>query len=300
MEPMYLVHRPALDEALLERYLKIGGEFIPEKVIEIDIENKEILLNNNQKISYNYLVGADGANGITQTYVRKSGIQYARGCGINISKNKLQFDNDRVLMDFGLFHDGFLCEFPKDNSITIGCICSRAKHNMIDLKKCFREVLETRYQYKAEENEIKEALVPYGWHCTELVNNKGNIILVGDAGGFSTCIPGDGIYNSILSGEVAATSIIHSKLSNEQATTIYQKLIQPQINYHNMVYNRIVVFYAWNDFFLRQIKRNKGAFATFFYDTQIAYNTYNFSLIKIFFAWYRHKSKYYSRMLKSK
>ncbi|MFI3200896.1 MAG: FAD-dependent monooxygenase [Eubacteriales bacterium] len=291
-ESLHLVHRPTFDKLLLDKFIKQGGEFLQGEVIAIDKINKTITLSNQEAISYSHLIGADGANGITQQYVRTSKLYYAKGCGIIIPKKKLTFNNDRILINLGLFHDGFLCEFPKGDSITIGCLCSQSKHDSLNLPVFFQNYLQTQHNYAVEINEIKQALVPYNWHCTEITNHQGSILLVGDTGGYSTCIPGDGIYGALISGEFAATAIIHSKTSSELSTVLYQKSMQPHINYYNRVYNNVLIFYAWNEFFLNVIKKNQGLFASFLFDTQIAYNTYHFNYFKIILAWWKVKHKY--------
>lgn len=296
-EPVYFVHRPTFDKVLLDRFLKLGGEFLKEIVTTIDTKKREIVLGNKEIIPYKYLIGADGVEGIVQTYVRNSKIQYAKGCGVVISKSKIDFDNSRVKLNFGHFHDGFLCEYPKGDTITIGCLCSEVRHDALNLKKYLAEWLKTKYQYKVKEDEIHESRVPYGWHCTEITNSQGNIFLVGDAGGYATCIPGDGIYGGIISGELAATAILSSRTKNEHATTLYQQFMAVHIKHNNNMFNNIRFFYDWNDVILHRIKKNKGVYASFFYDVQIAYNTCDFNIIKLWLAWRKAKLSYMKKKI---
>ena len=153
-----------------------------------------------KKVTFDYLVGADGSNSFVRRYLalRTSKV----GIGLNY-----QIEGDHEKMEWHLnadyFKNGYGWIFPHRTTISIGAYVDASimkaqtlKQNLfnwaksvgIDLlgKQCRAEYINFDYQ---------------GW-------DFGRIFLAGDAAGFASGLTGEGIYPAIVSGETIAKKII--------------------------------------------------------------------------------------------
>ena len=66
----YLVDRFEFDDYLVNQYKQKGGKLLEgRKVVNIDMENNIIILDGGEVIKFKYIIGADGAVGITKGLV---------------------------------------------------------------------------------------------------------------------------------------------------------------------------------------------------------------------------------------
>lgn len=309
MEEIYLVDMKELEANLRERFLELGGEFIFDTVTSVDVVKKQVLLDNGKPVPYTYLVGADGANGITQKYVRITNIEKAHAAAINVPISKLKgikekgFDR-KILIDVGQFYDGYFYCYPKKGFCTFGYFCSERLHGNVDHRKIFLNAIESYFDYAPNEADIIKSHVSYNVHSTEFTSGKSSIILVGDAGAFTSIFIDDSLYYAFLSGELAADSIaggINGNLSlDEKKMTVtehYQEIMRPTINQLNYIYNSFKSFYNWRTFIVRWVRNGNGAFASYYFDTVLAFYTRRRSSLALLLDWIRVR-KYYDRFRK--
>ncbi len=231
---------------------------LQRRVIELERENNlwQLRTDKGEVFKSKYLIGADGPFSIVRKKVFKieiellSCIEYLVQLEreIDTSIMKMYFDKER-------FPNGYAWIFPKSkNTANIGL---GGKEN---LQREFKDFLENTVKkdlgnYELLEN--KSGVVPWGGAKIKLF--KDNAFLVGDAGGLPDPIFGGGMGNAILSGRIAADSI----LTNEARLYETKVKLIPSLSQDLLSAQKII--YAFDNEVLNEIgeileKRGKNIF----------------------------------------
>lgn len=202
----YLVDRFEFDEYLVRAYEKKGGKLLENtKIKNIDTENNIITLADNQNIKFKYIIGADGAVGITRSLVDKDIKANGFCLQVDIDKINTNYNSDNMSMYYGVLPYGYGWIFPKKNHLSVGFIGEYDKK--IDYKCEFENFLNN-IGINCDRSEFKGAFIPFGQYLNKPINKEKNLLLVGDAAGFVDPITGEGIYFAVLSGIKASETII--------------------------------------------------------------------------------------------
>ncbi len=210
-EPLRFVDREVFDNELLLAYKSIGGEFRGgSSVKQFDKENSRLTLSDGTEVSYSVLVGADGAFSCVRKLIDKSYSPDAF-CVEVFPENKN--DDHSVYMYLGE-GGGYGWVFPHKDRLGVGYGGSArmASKNVRDFDKF---VSLTGVDCKDEKK--MGAFIP-----TFPVNRpaSGNILLIGDAGGFVFPTSGEGLYYAAFSAEKAyetALAILSGEISAEDS-----------------------------------------------------------------------------------
>jgi len=209
----YLVDRFEFDEYLVRAYENKGGELLENtKVKSIDTSNNIITLDNNETITFKYIIGADGAVGITRSLVDKNIKSNGFCLQVDIDKSNTNYNSDKMSMYYGVLPYGYGWIFPKKNHLSVGFIGDYDKN--LDYKGEFEKFLNS-IGINCDRNQFKGAFIPFGQYINNPINKEKNLLLVGDAAGFVDPISGEGIYFAVLSGIKAAETIIKSIKNND-------------------------------------------------------------------------------------
>lgn len=191
----------------------------------VEIKNDSILLENGQKIGFDYLIGADGSLSLVRkrlnlpTKKAWSTIQYT------ITQN---FKDLEVFFEPALFGSGYAWIFPHNNFVSIG-YGTNSKFQALNLFKNFHYWLK---KMKIEVNPVREKF-PNGVNQAKLESfpinfdyrgfKFGNIFLAGDAAGFASGLTGEGIYAAILSGREVARKILNPNYNFPGMRKLFKK-----------------------------------------------------------------------------
>ena len=209
----YLVDRFEFDEYLVRAYENKGGKLLENtKVKSIDTINNIVTLNNNETINFKYIIGADGAVGITRSLVDKNVKSNGFCLQVDIDKNNYNYNSDKMSMYYGVLPYGYGWIFPKKNHLSIGFIGDYDKN--LDYKCEFEKFLNS-IGINCDRKQFKGAFIPFGQYLKNPINKEKNLLLVGDAAGFVDPITGEGIYFAVLSGMKAADTIVKSIKNND-------------------------------------------------------------------------------------
>ena len=119
----YLVDRFEFDEYLVRAYEKKGGKLLENtKIKNIDTENNIITLYDNQNIKFKYIIGADGAVGITRSLVDKDIKPNGFCLQVDVDKINTNYNSDKMSMYYGVLPYGYGWIFPKKNHLSVGFI----------------------------------------------------------------------------------------------------------------------------------------------------------------------------------
>lgn len=225
----HLVDRFEFDDYLVESYKAKRGAMIEGlKVSYISTENKKIMLSDNNIIDFEYIIGADGAVGVTRKLIDKNHKTDGFCLQIDIDKNNIDYNSDKMSLYYGIIPYGYGWIFPKEDYVTIGIGSSYDKN--LDYKKEFETFLDN-LGAKYNRDKIKGAFIPFGDYVKNPINDAKNMILVGDAAGLADPISGEGIYFAMLSG-IKGAEVITKAINNDNREILseYVTDIEPITN----------------------------------------------------------------------
>lgn len=188
------------------------------------IENDCVVVNNEQKIKFDYLVGADGASSITRNYLGIKNKKFIVGIQYIIPTQK--YKNLEMIYDSKLFHSGYLWIFPYKNSVCIGCGCDPKMFPVKKLKENFLKWLK-KNDIDFNTGEFQAHAINYDFQGVKFKN----IFLIGDAAGTASGLTGEGIHQALISGEEIAKMINNPNYKSD----ILKDMIKTQ-----KIHNKIV------------------------------------------------------------
>lgn len=210
----YLVDRFEFDDYLVEEYKKKGGTFLEGVGVKnIDTTENLITLSNNEEIKFKYVIGADGAVGISRKLVDEKFKANGFCLQVEIDKDKFNYEGNHMSLYYGIIPQGYGWIFPKQNSYTVGFGGDYDKK--IDYHKEFENFLNN-LGIKCDRSEFKGAMLPFGEFIRDPINKEKNLLLVGDAAGLVDPFTGEGIYFAMLSGIKASEVIMNALKINDK------------------------------------------------------------------------------------
>ncbi|HNR28653.1 MAG TPA: NAD(P)/FAD-dependent oxidoreductase [Bacteroidales bacterium] len=245
----YLTERTILDNLLIQYYLKLGGKLLQQVALKpgyIDFR-KSTITAGSDKITYRYLAGADGCNGIVSraAKIRRHDILCMEG---NIPRDLLKEKEFRIY--FGLTRIGYGWYFPKKDHYCVGMGGEGSGQAISKIARRFFHEVQNRQAEQAGaamdkerrtdgceglsretggagDSGLKGAFVPSGRRLNTGKLPK-NTLLVGDAAGFTEPVTWEGIYYAMQSGVLAAGAIDASAKRNKRnVTRRYNKSVRP-------------------------------------------------------------------------
>lgn len=273
----YMVNRARFDHWLLQKYIDAGGKtLLGERVISVDLNEKKIVTDQ-RTIEYRYLVGADGAKGITTRLLKRPPVT----CGFCIQadvENPLPpEENDVIELDLNIGKNGYYWRFPRGDKDIVG----------------FALVHDKKYDYRKMAQELmpgvknlQGAFLPFGGtvHC---VSDSRGVMLLGDAGGFIDHLTGEGTYYSILTGKLLAEAFQQADAAktcdSETVADVvqqYDALTKPVLKEVNNSWKFAEMFYKTRSIALKKAA-NHPKLVEFLSDEQIQMQHCDFDLMKL-------------------
>ena len=184
------------------------------------------------------IVGGDGYNSIVRKYLhlpvekKLIGIQYivpAPGVDPRLE----------IHMNAKLFGAWYAWVFPHEESFAVGAACDPTLMSSKKLKKNFNQWLDLK-GIDVKNARYESAPISYDYRGFKF----GNIFLVGEAGGFAPGLTGEGIYQSLVSGEAAAQTILDNNHEPEELNAVIK---------YNSVQHKILRVFSKAGIFLSPI-----------------------------------------------
>jgi len=178
------------------------------------IQPEHVVINGNEKISYTFLVGADGYASIVRKHLKIPQEKHLIGIQYTVPAPDLE-PRLEIHLYSKYFKSWYAWIFPHENSIAVGCVCDPKLMSAKKLKNNFHAWLEEK-NINIEKAIYHSAPISYDYRGYKF----GNIFLVGEAGGFASGLTGEGIYQSLVSGEVAAKTILDKDYISEEINSV--------------------------------------------------------------------------------
>ena len=199
-------NRIDFDNILIKDFLSYGGKLYDgTKISDIDLEKNELLLSNNKKIKFQYIVGADGANSNLRRFVDRNYKPNGFCVEIDVPRDKTLHNSTKLY--FGEIKGNYGWIFPKEGHLTVGFggLLNKSIVYKEEFNKFIKMILTEFEDYTS--SMVKGHYLPFG-NYVKVPIHKDKLLLVGDAAGLVDPITGEGIYFSLLSGKYAAESLI--------------------------------------------------------------------------------------------
>ncbi len=207
-----MVDRKIFDNALLQHYIKKGGEFMNDSFLSFEEQEDRSLLvsfKSGKQISCRYLVAADGANSRVRRQIL--GSRYEHNTLFLEQYVPFEGRNDIYAHYSSKYGIGSFYFFPGPTKGIWGF----RDDNPTPAK--FRQLLE---QAGIKETQIKGANIP----VEAVESGKDTIILIGDAGGFANKIHGEGLFDAFLTASNAYKAIKEQRPFRETNVKVFEKM----------------------------------------------------------------------------
>ncbi len=228
----YMVMRDRFDEYLSRKAEEAGatihdGE--PVKGVEIT-ESGYTVYTSRRAYSCDFLVGADGVNGITSSFLnygpeRTNAI--ALEGEVRVQPGELPNMRGTVRLDVGTIPQGYGWIFPKLDHWSLGVGTVKAH---LDKPKsryaAFKE--EQGISKKIESEKLRGFRIPLFTSRTSTIT-RGRSLLAGDAAALVDPFLGEGIYYAVRSGQLAAESINDAIAGGKKDLSSYAKKIDAEM-----------------------------------------------------------------------
>ena len=208
-EPLVLLtQRRRLDALLAERAAAAGADFRDgQKVDAVSADDGGVSVEvAGRRIAAAALVGADGANGVV---ARDLGLAHEIEHGVALEGNVAHSDVRRaryahtLVLEFGVVPGGYGWVFPKGDHVNVGVggWASEGRRLRAHLQRlCDAHTLPFN-----RVTALRGHRLPTRRAGARLA--RGRVVLTGDAAGLVDPFSGDGIYEALLSGRLAADEV---------------------------------------------------------------------------------------------
>lgn len=226
-----MIMRDAFDNLIVEKAREKGVTLLQNhKVESITFGEIQTIHTSEGDIKAKFIIAGDGAlspiakmAGWQETRTIIPALEYEvevpQADFERLSKN-VRFDVDEVPFGYGW------C-FPKKNHLSIGVGVFVKTKQKIDLKKYYKDYLKTLGINEIISEEAHGFVIPVSPRTDNFVRK--NVFLIGDSAGFADPVVAEGISNAILSGILAAKSIIESNLDPLRAAELYTQKLEDSI-----------------------------------------------------------------------
>ncbi len=199
-----MTQRLRLDHFLVEQATAAGVAF--RDGARVAVESDTGLSLDGEPIEVSALVGADGANGTTAR-VLGLGDEIVHGVALEGNVSHEHVDKQRyaarMVLEFGVVPGGYGWVFPKGDHVNVG-VGGWASIGP-DAREHLRVLCERHGIDPSRVTNTRGHRLPMRRPGARLA--RGRALLVGDAAGLVDPVSGDGIYEALVSGRLAAAAI---------------------------------------------------------------------------------------------
>jgi geranylgeranyl reductase family protein len=178
-----------------------------------DIKDNCLILNNQEKVGFKYLVGADGSNSMVRKHLKINTDKWIMGIQYIIKTKKYQ--ELELFFDNKLFNGGYAWIFPHKDYVSIGCGSDPKSLSVKKLRKNFEKWLKKK-GIDITKGEFQAFPINYDYQGYKFKN----IFLVGDAAGLASGFSGEGVHFALLSGEEVAKKIVNPRYNPKKINEV--------------------------------------------------------------------------------
>jgi geranylgeranyl reductase len=170
------------------------------KVKGLDKERNEVILKSGERIGYKYLIAADGSTSVIRKVLGFKSDLFMQGIEFPLP---IDFNELEVSIDLKKYSLTYYWIFPHKGYASVGTAVFPQLQSVKETKERFNK-WATEKDIDLTKTKMRAHPLYFGYHGFK----HGNIFLTGDAASFTCPLDGEGIYQAIKSGEIAAKVII--------------------------------------------------------------------------------------------
>lgn len=220
-----MIMRDAFDNLIVEKSKENGVTLLQNhKVTAITFGEIQTIHTAEGDVQAKFIIAGDGAlspiakiAGWKETRIIIPALEYE----IEVPQIDFERLSKNVRFDIDAIPNGYGWCFPKKNHLSVGVAVLIKTKKTIDLKKYYTEYLTKTLGINTILNEEAHGFViPISPRIDTFFQK--NVFLIGDAAGFADPVVAEGISNAILSGILAAKSIVESHL--DRSSILFLKI----------------------------------------------------------------------------
>jgi flavin-dependent dehydrogenase len=226
-----MIMRDAFDNLIVEKAREKGVTLLQNhKVLAITFGEIQTIHTSEGDINAKFIIAGDGA---LSPIAKMAGWQETRSIipaleyEVEVPPADFERLSKNVRFDIDEVPFGYAWCFPKKNHLSIGVGIFVKTKQKIDLKKHYKDYLKALGINEILSEEAHGFVIPVSPRTDTFVQK--NVFLIGDSAGFADPVTAEGISNAILSGVLAAKSIIESDLDAMRAAEIYTQKLEDSI-----------------------------------------------------------------------
>lgn len=204
---LHIISRKKLGEILLNECRKLGVLHISERVTEISLTE---ISTEEKKYQFDFIIGADGANGISRK--KLSDLEFDRWGGLGFYIDGLNLPHADIYFD--VEKTGYLWVFPRKDHASVGFIALKGEISKSLAQQIVQTYLDKHFPgFQVNPEKYYAATIPLNrkFDSSKLYGNSW--ALIGDCAGLVDPITGEGIYYAFASGRFLAEAIIKQNLT---------------------------------------------------------------------------------------
>lgn len=251
------VLRSDFDHLLLQKAMAAGAKFDgnTEFIKAEQLGDRVTVTTSRGAIDTRYVVGADGVmSRVRESVFGRGLVTYVPAVEalVSVSLEKAARIGERVLFDFGGMPRGYGWIFPKKDHLNVGVF------SIYPTRSIKKELMRFmgRYGILESPSRVKHRGFAIPLKNTRREFQRGNFVLVGDAGGFAESFYGEGIYFALKSAAVAAAAFTASfdRPSERLYSRLVEEKMQPDLTYSEL---NARLFFPIQRFGFHRMVRNK-------------------------------------------
>ena len=226
----YTVMREKFDYALVRRAEEAGADFLQGlEACGIQFGDKTVEVSTVAgNFRSQFVAGADGVRSVV---AKALGIEGNRNfvaaieTEVQVPREELARWKSRMAIDLGRIPAGYAWVLPKFDHLSIGIACPASEAK--DLKRHYLAFLDSLDFSHHTIARWESSLIPI---CAgRRVVARDRAVLLGDAAGLADPLTGEGIYNAVLSAQLAAPAIENSLRYGDLRLGDYRKAVEEKI-----------------------------------------------------------------------
>ena len=222
--------RDKFDKLLVSAAVAEGAELISDcEVIDVETNNKYANLKTSRGLfKAKYVITADGAlsnaaNIAGWKETRK--LIPALECEVYVDDKTFESFSKSARFDFDLIPDGYAWVFPKKAHLSMGAL--RMNRKQTNLNEILQEYIRLLGINSFDKIEKHGYVIPVSPRKDTFMKKR--ILLVGDAAGLADPVTAEGISFAILSGQIAANSIIKGNMDESTVKRYFHMELNKKI-----------------------------------------------------------------------